>query len=88
MKPAATAAIVLILLVLVSALVPCMQVKAQQAVVPHEDPEVAQSVMDALSFLTQYGNILSMMSSGSYENASRLNGTAWSHNCTCRFKLP
>ena len=42
------------------------------AAVPHEDPNAAASSIDSLSFLSQYADIFSLMSSGHYENASQL----------------
>jgi hypothetical protein len=56
----------------VSLLLPCAAVRAQTSFVPHEDPEAAQSVMDAYSFLSQYADILGLVASKQYANASRL----------------
>ena len=65
-------AVALILVIASSFLLPCTVVNAQPAFVPHEDPAAAQSVMDAYSFLSQYADILSLIASKQYENASRL----------------
>jgi hypothetical protein len=56
----------------VSLLLPCAAVRGQTSFVPHEDPEAAQSVMDAYSFLSQYADILGLVASKQYANASRL----------------
>lgn len=42
------------------------------AAIPHEDPSLAQSSMDSLSFLTEYAAIFTLMSTGNYANASQL----------------
>ena len=42
------------------------------AALPHEDPNQVESSIDSLSFLTQYVDIFSLMSSANYENASQL----------------
>ena len=65
-------AVALILVIAASFLLPCTVVNAQPASVPHEDPEAAQSIMDAYSFLSQYADILSLIASEQYQNASRL----------------
>jgi hypothetical protein len=66
------AAIALLLVIIASAVFPCITVKAEPACTPHEDPTAAQSTLDAYSFLSQYVEILSLISSQQYENASAL----------------
>jgi hypothetical protein len=61
-----------IFLMLASAFIPCMPVRAEPSLVPHEDPSAVQSVMDSYSFLAQYSEIFALMSSQQYDNASRL----------------
>jgi len=65
-------AVALIFVIVASFLLPCTVVNAEPAFVPHEDPAAAQSVMDSYSFLSEYADILSLMASEQYENASRL----------------
>ncbi len=61
-----------ICLMLAAMIIPCMPVKAEPALVPHEDPSAVQSVMDPYSFLAQYADIFALMSAQQYDNASRL----------------
>ncbi|MCW4010278.1 MAG: hypothetical protein NWF05_06620 [Candidatus Bathyarchaeota archaeon] len=65
-------AVVLVLVMVASMLLPCTVVKAEPAFVPHEDPAAAQSVLDAYSFLSQYVEILALISAKQYGNASAL----------------
>jgi len=65
-------AILLAVVIVASALLPCTTVKAEPALVPHEDPSEAKSTLDAYSFLSQYVEILSFISSEQYQNASAL----------------
>ncbi len=65
-------AVALICVIVLSFLVPCALVDAQPAFVPHEDPAAAQSVMDSYSFLSEYADILSLISLEQYANASSL----------------
>ena len=65
-------AVALICVIVASLLLPCALVNAQPAFVPHEDPAAAQSVLDGYSFLSQYADILSLIASEQYANASRL----------------
>jgi DNA-binding ferritin-like protein len=65
-------AILLAVVIVASALLPCTTVKAEPSFVPHEDPSEAQSTLDVYSFLSQYVEILSFISSEQYQNASAL----------------
>ncbi len=65
-------AIFLLFLMLASVFVPCMSVRAEPSLVPHEDPAAVQSVMDSYSFLAQYADIFALMAAKNYDNASRL----------------
>jgi hypothetical protein len=65
------AAVLLIFLAFMGVFGPCM-IAAAEASVPHEDPNEAQSTLDALSFLTQYADIFTLMANGQYANASQL----------------
>ena len=47
-------------------------IKAQPSSIPHEDPQAAQSTIDAFSFLSQYVEIFGLMANGQYGNASEL----------------
>lgn len=66
------AVILLIFIVSMGVFGPCIMVAAETTAVPHEDPNEAQSTLDALSFLTQYADIFTLMSNGQYANASQL----------------
>jgi DNA-binding ferritin-like protein len=66
----ATAAI-LIFLVFATSTLPIV-VKGKAAYVPHEDPDTAENTLDAYSFLTHYADILALVASKDYQNASSL----------------
>jgi len=65
-------AAILVFVMLAGAFSPCILASAQVSMVPHEDPNAAQSTLDSLSFLTQYAGIFALMSAGHYDNASQL----------------
>jgi hypothetical protein len=64
--------IIIIFLIITCAFVPCTEVKAEPALIPHEDPAAAQSAMDSYAFLAQYADLFALMSNRQYDNASRL----------------
>ena len=66
------AAVLLIFVVFMGVFGPCIIVSAEASMVPHEDPNEARSTLDALSFLTQYADIFTLMANGQYANASQL----------------
>lgn len=70
MKRAAT--VILIFAIFSSSLLPCASVMAAPAYSPHEDPAALDSTLDAYSFLTNYVDILGLVASGDYVNASSL----------------
>lgn len=63
---------IFISLMVTATFVPCLSVRAQPSLVPHEDPAAAQSTLDSYSFLTQYAQIFALMSAQEFTNASRL----------------
>ncbi|MCW4018904.1 MAG: hypothetical protein NWF00_09550 [Candidatus Bathyarchaeota archaeon] len=65
-------AVALLFVIVASILLPCTIVRAEPAFIPHEDPAAADSALDAYSFLSQYVEILSLISAQQYENASVL----------------
>jgi hypothetical protein len=66
------ATVVFVCFLLVSLLVPFLVVYGQPAFLPHEDPAAAESSLDAFSFLSQYVEVLGLISSEQYDNASAL----------------
>jgi len=64
--------IAFLILIFAATLIPCVSVMAQIIYPPHEDPAFTEGVMDAYSFLTYYADILTLLSSKEYENATRL----------------
>lgn len=62
----------LIVIIVVATLIPCFPVRAEQGFIPHEDPSAAQSTMDAYAFFSQYIEVLSLIASKQYANASIL----------------
>jgi hypothetical protein len=65
-------AIFFITVILTSFFVPCLSVRAEPSLVPHEDPASVQSVLDSYSFLAEYTDIFVLVASEQYDNATRL----------------
>ncbi len=65
-------AMILVFVIFAAIMLPCLSVSGEPAYPPHEDPASAKSTMDAYSFLTQYGDILNLVSLKEYENATKL----------------
>ena len=57
---------------LTSFFVPCLLVRAEPSLVPHEDPASVQNVLDSYSFLAEYTDIFVLVASEQYDNATRL----------------
>lgn len=53
-------------------ILPCLNVEASTRRIPHEDPSAAQSSIDSFSFLSQYAQVFTLISSEQYANASKL----------------
>jgi hypothetical protein len=62
----------LIFFLLTTALSSFTTVKAEPSRIPHEDPDAAESTIDAYSLLTEYAGIFALAASKQYENASQL----------------
>ena len=65
-------AIFFTVVMLTSFFVPCLSVRAESSLVPHEDPASVQSVLDSYSFLAEYTDIFVLVASEQYDNATRL----------------
>jgi hypothetical protein len=65
-------AIILIFVICAATLLPDISVMAQPAYTPCENPATATSTLDAYSFLTNYADILSLISAADYKNATML----------------
>lgn len=63
---------VLVFVLVASMFMPLGLVSAELPHVPHEDPAQAESMLDSLSFLSQYLQVFSLMSQRQYQNASEL----------------
>jgi hypothetical protein len=64
--------VLFIAVMLTSFFVPCLSVRAEPSLVPHEDPASVQSVLDSYSFLAEYTDIFVLVASEQYDNATRL----------------
>ena len=65
-------AIFFTVVMLTSFFVPCLSVRAESSLIPHEDPASVQSVLDSYSFLAEYTDIFVLVASEQYDNATRL----------------
>ncbi len=65
-------ATLLLFIFITSLILPCLTVEARTRLIPHEDPSTTQSSIDSFSFLSQYAQVFTLISSEQYANASKL----------------
>jgi hypothetical protein len=71
LKTFTAATLVLLTLILATVTLP-MTAQGKGAYVPHEDPSTAENTLDGYAFLTNYADILALVASKDYQNASSL----------------